>query len=290
MDQGPAGRSLRDVMPPRPRWADLQDSSQENNDSQPAPPLSQGSYNEPLENSQEDHSRASLPESLECAILLQSSPKAGTAAEPGNGCTAASMAFVQPMGDRSWLPTVVGPAGSGIPGLPAVAEEPGAPAAAPLAPLSERLRAWRSLGQCGGSGSQREVAGGRQADPPTSSPPTTPARRRRRNELEPQSTIQTPLGKRSRGLLPPPAPDASKEDWARRLQKRRTAIAAIKRMPEYSACAEARLGGALAEGEVPLTPEPDDCTVSKRQWEAAVMQWRALLKRLAPPDCVDLDS
>mmetsp|Transcript_107588 Transcript_107588/g.286317 ORF Transcript_107588/g.286317 Transcript_107588/m.286317 type:complete len:282 (-) Transcript_107588:57-902(-) len=280
MEGGSAARVLRDVLPPRPCWADLQDSSQENNqDSQPGPPLSQGSYNDPLEDSQ-DHSRASLLESLECAAVLKSPAAGGVAANPGGGGATMTRELERRAHDGSKPDAAMG-----LGMLPSLAEGIEAPASSPMAPLSWRLRSWRG-------GGQREVAGGGQAAPPSSLPPTTPVRRRRRNEIEVPSSILTPLGKRSRGGPPPPPPavDVSKEDWARRLQKRRASIAAIKRMPEYAAVAEVRLSSATRQEEVPLTPEPDDSTVSKRQWEAAVMNWRALLKRLALPPCIDLDS
>lgn len=287
---------------------DSQESSQENNpNSQPGPPLSQGSYNEAAEDSQE-MTRASLPEDLECAASLRSPPNAEWVGDLGNGRLANPTMSSLPAEDRS-RPSAAAGLGTS-PGLPVVMEEPDA---APLEPLSQRLRAWRRGGprealpkhtcQCGldfsacgacGRGWAQVAGGGQKALPPNS-PPTTPARRRRRNEMEAPSSVQTPLGKRIRGMpLPaPPArtvPDVSKEDWERRLQKRRAAIAAIKKMPEYTACAEGRLSGAIGDEEVPLTPEPDDSTVSKRQWEARVMQWRGILKRMALPPCIDLDS
>mmetsp|Transcript_89186 Transcript_89186/g.277282 ORF Transcript_89186/g.277282 Transcript_89186/m.277282 type:complete len:225 (-) Transcript_89186:36-710(-) len=222
--------------------------------------------------------------------MMQAPPTPDITNEQGDDRAAAPAACAQSVDDRP------------PPGVPAAAGPPPVcelgpmqvAAAAPLAPLSWRLRAWRRGvpgRECSGGGG-REVAGGGQAVLPPSSPPTTPARRRRRTEMEPQTSIQTPLGKRCRGIagLPPPTPDATGEDRARRLQKRRAAIAAIKGMPEYSACTAGRLSGVLKEEEVPLTPEADDSTLSKRQWEAAVQQWRSLLKRMVLPGCVDLDS
>mmetsp|Transcript_135794 Transcript_135794/g.378442 ORF Transcript_135794/g.378442 Transcript_135794/m.378442 type:complete len:323 (+) Transcript_135794:77-1045(+) len=315
MLQASAGSSLRDVVPLRPRWADLQDSSQENaGDSQPPPPLSQGSYNE---DSPEDASRAGLTGRLARAASL-APPAAGATQEPrcadpdtagaasaGDGSTAQSTPHghghrVAPAVLAGQMPPPPGPIVAqtlGVaPSAPmagvtaAITSAPGggmqanAGAATGLAPLSWRLRAWRRGATAHG---QPQAAGGEHGALRPVSPPRTPARRRRRNELEQQSSLQTPLGKKLRGP-PPQTPDAS-DNWPRRLQKRRAAIAAIKRMPEYLASVEGRSNGLVRAEDLPLTPEPDDCTVSKRQWEAAVMRWRSLLRHLALPACIDLD-
>jgi len=52
-----SGATLGEAMPPRVRWADVQDSSQENAScSQPGPPLSQSSYHSPSQ----DHSPSDI--------------------------------------------------------------------------------------------------------------------------------------------------------------------------------------------------------------------------------------
>ena len=68
---------------------------------------------------------------------------------------------------------------------------------------------------------------------------------------------------------------AASQDLARRLQKRLSAVVAIKRTPEYSD-AYVYDGGSL-----PTTPDPTDLTISKRSWERSVQDWRRLLRRLA---------
>ena len=66
-------------------------------------------------------------------------------------------------------------------------------------------------------------------------------------------------------------PAVSEEDRTRRLRKRRAAVDAIKSKPEYTEIeTEAR----------PLTPDPEDLTLSKRDWETAVQVWRNDLKAL----------
>ena len=51
-------------------------------------------------------------------------------------------------------------------------------------------------------------------------------------------------------------------------------------MLEYRMVAEMHAAGVLSAEELPLTPDPEDTSASKRQWESSVMQWRIQLKEL----------
>ena len=59
------------------------------------------------------------------------------------------------------------------------------------------------------------------------------------------------------------------EDTARRILKRKNAVDAIKQQPEYAEC------DPLVR---PRTPDPEDLTLSKRDWEKMVQRWRADLR------------
>mmetsp|Transcript_67707 Transcript_67707/g.128870 ORF Transcript_67707/g.128870 Transcript_67707/m.128870 type:complete len:248 (-) Transcript_67707:583-1326(-) len=76
-------------------------------------------------------------------------------------------------------------------------------------------------------------------------------------------------------LAPRTLPDASKEDWERRLQKRHNIVALIKETPEYQAFSAHRAGPRRAALR---TPSPNDRSVSKRQWEDKVQKWRTALR------------
>lgn len=70
-------------------------------------------------------------------------------------------------------------------------------------------------------------------------------------------------------------PEASEEDWQRRLEKRHNIVAAIKDTPEYLFLAANRAG---ARSSGLRTPRPNDRSVSKRQWEDQVHKWRTSLR------------
>ena len=71
--------------------------------------------------------------------------------------------------------------------------------------------------------------------------------------------------------LPSTIPDATEEEWQRRLEKRRRIIEFVKSGLEYTGSAEDR-GQAR-----PHTPDPTERT-SKRQWEYAMKEWREGLR------------
>ena len=79
-------------------------------------------------------------------------------------------------------------------------------------------------------------------------------------------------GKRSSGWqeaeeLAPTVPNATEEEWQRRLEKRRRIIDLVKRGQDYADHAP-DMGQAA-----PRTPDPTERT-SKRQWEQAMAEWR----------------
>eukprot|EP00927_Polykrikos_kofoidii_P047662 TRINITY_DN41932_c0_g1_i1.p1 TRINITY_DN41932_c0_g1~~TRINITY_DN41932_c0_g1_i1.p1 ORF type:complete len:399 (+),score=79.17 TRINITY_DN41932_c0_g1_i1:99-1295(+) len=80
--------------------------------------------------------------------------------------------------------------------------------------------------------------------------------------------------------------EATEEDWQRRAQKRRNAVAITKASPEYNAFLEVRGRGmdrvvhrtcsdTTFVPPAPQTPDPEDRSVSKRRWEEDVRRWRA---------------
>ena len=62
--------------------------------------------------------------------------------------------------------------------------------------------------------------------------------------------------------------------WARRLRKRRAAIAHERRDPGTI------LLRILVPHLLPVEPDPYDRTVNKRAWERSVQDWRSELKEL----------
>jgi len=82
-------------------------------------------------------------------------------------------------------------------------------------------------------------------------------------------------------------PEASEEDWQRRAAKRRQAVAAIKSSPEYKTFAAVREAVSPSTTS-PSTPDPEDRGLSKRTWEAKVMQWRAALRNSAQDAGTDI--
>jgi len=68
-------------------------------------------------------------------------------------------------------------------------------------------------------------------------------------------------------------PEASEEDWQRRVQKRHAIVAHIKGTAEYKSCS------AMQRASRPITPDPYDRSVSKRQWEGIIVNWRNSLRQ-----------
>jgi len=68
----------------------------------------------------------------------------------------------------------------------------------------------------------------------------------------------------------------TEEDWQRRLAHRKAAIDFVKTTPQYLEFDNIQRHRGLDDTE-PLTPDPTDRNVSKRQWEKSVQNWRVAL-------------
>ena len=66
--------------------------------------------------------------------------------------------------------------------------------------------------------------------------------------------------------------------WPERKVKRERAVEQMKTTPAYEAVMAARANRATVLDELPLTPDPTDESVHKRQWERKFMVWRNQLK------------
>jgi len=273
---------------PRPRWADLEDSSQEQDSQGIRAPTSQGSYRcmSQSQDSPEDNRSSTLCEGLSRTALArvrEESPVSLRCALAGVREEAAAAPAAPPL-----LATQASPSTQAATKMVGVI-------AASEVPLSERLRSWKPE-----QAPVQVVAAPRATT--TTAPPSTPLRRRTRTRNEAPGA-QTPGGKRLRSgsavedsaaaaaaadaaaaeeeaaavvNVPAPIP----EEWERRNRKRTASVAAIKAMPEYEQVVQLRARGEMKQEDLPLTPDPDDETTSKRSWETSVMQWRSALRRL----------
>ena len=66
----------------------------------------------------------------------------------------------------------------------------------------------------------------------------------------------------------------------RRRRHRRETVAAIKRHKDYVSAALLNPEIDDEQGARPITPDPEDLSISKRSWEAAVIEWRRQLRAL----------
>jgi hypothetical protein len=103
-------------------------------------------------------------------------------------------------------------------------------------------------------------------------------------------TLQEPEKKRTRSEerqqqqpLPSPGhhpmPEASEDVWMHRKEIREKAIALGKDSPEYRWFFDRKLQEEDREEGEPVTPDPRDRSLSKRQWKYTVQQWRVKLKQ-----------
>jgi len=111
---------------------------------------------------------------------------------------------------------------------------------------------------------------------PTAS--STPSGKRLRAEEE-AFEVSLPIAEQESALASEMAP-ATEEDWQRRTDKRSLAVATIKASPEYQLYVSNRDHETISV-PAPVTPDPDDRSVSKRSWEAGVMRWRSTLRQWA---------
>ena len=64
------------------------------------------------------------------------------------------------------------------------------------------------------------------------------------------------------------------DEWARRFRKRAAAVAHVHKSEDYQR--------AICR---PPSPDPTDVSISKRNWESQVMEWRRVLKNAAAQFC-----
>ena len=82
------------------------------------------------------------------------------------------------------------------------------------------------------------------------------------------------------------SPGTEEGDERRRLRKRKAAVDAIKRSPEYARLLELRLRMLQEGGQGWIDescfdePDPTDLSLSKRAWESQVMAWRRYMRGL----------
>lgn len=242
--------------PKRPRWADLQDSSCEDRlDSQPPPAiLNTDSYIETPEPSFDDINGSVLC-SLRAATALNNDPMQ-----------------TSQQGMPSWMQNSSAP-GFIVNGAPAAMQVNLATAlsnqtstAADRMPHTARHR-FRHKRRAPASGAR---PGNRRSHNEESSSTSTTAfsalfKSRPGADQANNSTIESTL-------------TVSDEDWARRHEKRTNVVQSIKTTPEYETMADLR-GQGLLSTAAPGTPNPHDRTISKRKWESLVMNWRTDLKQ-----------
>lgn len=88
-------------------------------------------------------------------------------------------------------------------------------------------------------------------------------------------------------------PPATEEEWQHRIAMRTKSIAVGKETQEYRWFAmsrsECRSAGQPEEDE-PLTPDPRDRTISKRQWKYRVQVWRQTLKQQHTEYCSGIEG
>eukprot|EP00930_Biecheleria_cincta_P055800 TRINITY_DN4206_c0_g1_i2.p1 TRINITY_DN4206_c0_g1~~TRINITY_DN4206_c0_g1_i2.p1 ORF type:complete len:296 (+),score=47.83 TRINITY_DN4206_c0_g1_i2:52-888(+) len=75
-------------------------------------------------------------------------------------------------------------------------------------------------------------------------------------------------------------PEATEEDWERRAQRCSRDIANSKMFAEYGLYLS-HIPKSDREADEPLTPDPVDRSISKRQWMYRLRQWQSALKRYA---------
>ena len=68
------------------------------------------------------------------------------------------------------------------------------------------------------------------------------------------------------------------ENALRRMEKRREAVAMVKRSTEY-------LYSLLLDLDVDVPPDPEDITLSKRAWEHAHRKWKHSLRSRVGVEC-----
>jgi hypothetical protein len=113
-------------------------------------------------------------------------------------------------------------------------------------------------------------------------------------------TSQTRLMASSSMAWPPSAQELRKsnvnicsDDWERRVAKRLSAVASVKNSAEYQEMRARRRsmqvsGTSSTLANLPDTPQPTDRTISKREWEKKIQDWRRGIKQWGRVEGLDL--
>lgn len=107
--------------------------------------------------------------------------------------------------------------------------------------------------------------------------PHTPKRTRRRARKPQLTPLEIPA--RSPEAAGGELPEASEEQWQHRAEMRRTSVALVKATSVYEWYNMAKPRETWDKCE-PMTPDPLDRTISRRQWRGNVERWRQLLQEL----------
>ena len=124
-------------------------------------------------------------------------------------------------------------------------------------------------------------------------PSRAPSRSRKPKAADERTSQKQPTNVRAQRTsqkqpAPAPAsqkqPEATEEDWARRLEHRHAGVSYVKSTEEYAAFDAARADGRLDASitSVPRTPNAENREVSKRKWEESIQLWRSALRPWAP--------
>lgn len=261
-------KTLAEVLPPRPSWADLADSSNEAaSQDRTLPPLHESSYDAAALGV--DSSRDGLNRRLADSVQIKSSPKDFSfllsnivGKVDSDGPNTSQTAGNMPSDESS---SIARPLNSS-------AQEILAPLLQP-SPPTDGSSPNESLSVI------EEVAGASEMQAP-------PKRTRKKRAL---SQIEVPAMKRTRDRdesasstdvrTSIPIPEASEEEWHHRILKRERAVNTIKASKEYHLFLEVRPRREDRLDGEPSTPEAQDRNTSKRRWEYEVQQWRAGLKQ-----------
>lgn len=282
----------------KPRWADVVDSDDESQNSQPLPSalLYQKSYDR-FEDSQ------NLPDLLGFTGLSEvnddqpASSSCGTGIDSGMPCSCSWTAAPNVNNSSSGVeqpPTPAGPPAAWEGDFPMVMPSTTFWVAVPVVAVTGQPFMAAPLPPAVGSGmAELDVADPVEPLTPFSAPSpmaSQTAKRHRMVSKRRPSPLRVVAASSKRPRAPsvielteeeaPQAssssnalPEASEEEWQHRIKKRHLAVSLVRASPEYQA---AKAANALEEA--PRTPDPQDRTVSKRRWEEEVRTWKVCLR------------
>lgn len=286
--------------PSRPRWCDVRDSSSESlNDSPPAPPLAAKSFDSYCETPDQDLAENSssvlnqlmaqvgsttpmkfidfMDQTKKCeAPIVETRSVDGTTARTHDALT-------------QWQPDPDAPefVPMNCPVRP-ISINPATKSAATMAAAHEDFSIFiDSVATMPATGRVPDGTDQGMVQPT----PIKPKIWQKRKQSATSPLVQTPMGKRLRaeessasfdkdtGLnITSSLPEASEEDWLRRIEKRKAAVVVVKSSQEYNVYKESVLQREGSGLPIPRTPDPTDRAVSKRRWEDEVRLWRIALR------------